>query len=383
MKGLKIRIIPGNSFSGLKSEAESLINENEIGGLMLLTCEADDNTPKILDSWLRSLKVPVLGGIFPGIIHGNRKFAKGTLLIGMEEAPEVHILRNVSNPTEAFHISMENFFKGNDELKTIFIFVDGTSQNTYSFMESLFIVFGLEYNFIGGGAGSLSMEPMPCIITNEGLLSDAVIIAGSRMNGRLSFKHGWKSVAGPFKVTGSHGNLLVSLDFKPVLEVYKEVVEPLVDQPIHTGNFSSIAAGYPFGITRLGTEKIIRSPLKIDSLNNIVCACEIPEGVFVHILHAEKDDLFKAAMDAQQDVLNYGSQKTGDQFTFVVDCISRVKFLENRYQEKLNILNERGSPLAGILSLGEIANSGREFLEFYNKTFVIASFNQTEGSHVR
>ncbi|MBM3437264.1 MAG: hypothetical protein FJY07_13740 [Bacteroidetes bacterium] len=376
MESLKIRLSPSGSLSDLKTDIESLLREGNIGGLVVMTCEANNYTPKILNPLLNSLPLPVFGGIFPGILYGNQKHSRGSLIIGLREMPEVHVIKTVSNPTEDFYISMSDYFKGNDELKTVFIFVDGTSQNTNKFIESLFIVFGLEYNFIGGGAGSVTMEPMPCIITNEGLLSDAVVIAGSKLNGRLSFKHGWKSIAGPFKVTGSNRNLLISLDFRPVMEIYREIVEPLVNQKITEENFSIIAAGYPFAITRLGTEKIIRSPLKIDSFNNIICACEIPEGVFVHILHAEKDDLFKAGMEAQDEALTHFDRNANDHFTFVIDCISRVRFLGDLYSKTLNILNDRGRPLAGILSLGEIANNGKEFLEFYNKTIVIACFNQ-------
>lgn len=378
MKNLKIRISPSGTVPELKIEIENILQEGNVGGLMIFACEANNFTPLTINPLLKSLPLPVFGGIFPGIVTGNKKLTRGTIIIGLEEVPEVHILKTISNPAEDFYISMSDYFKGSEEFRTIFLWVDGTSQNTNKLIEALFVVFGLEYNFIGGGAGSITMEPIPCIITNEGLISDAVIIAGSRMNARMSFKHGWKSIAGPFKVTGSDRNTLISLNFRPVLEVYREVVEPLTNQKITSENFSTIADGYPFAITRLGTEKIIRNLLKIDSFNNIICACEIPEGVFVHILHAERDDLFQAGMEAQEEVLSDCSVDSDDHFTLLIDCISRVRFLGERYQDKLNILNDRGKPIAGILSLGEIANNGKEFLEFYNKTMVIACFHLTD-----
>jgi hypothetical protein len=55
-----------------------------------------------------------------------------------------------------------------------------------------------------------------------------------------------------------------------------------------------------------------------------------------------------------------------------VDCISRVLFLENEFASELQTARVADLPLVGMLSIGEIANSGDDYLEFYNKTSVVA-----------
>jgi hypothetical protein len=54
----------------------------------------------------------------------------------------------------------------------------------------------------------------------------------------------------------------------------------------------------------------------------------------------------------------------------VIDCISRSLFLGTDFQRELAAIDD-GLPMVGALTLGEIANSGRDFLEFYNKTAVV------------
>ena len=55
-----------------------------------------------------------------------------------------------------------------------------------------------------------------------------------------------------------------------------------------------------------------------------------------------------------------------------IDCISRVLYLEEAFAQELSAVHEPDVPLIGALTLGEIANTGEDYLEFYNKTAVIA-----------
>jgi len=55
-----------------------------------------------------------------------------------------------------------------------------------------------------------------------------------------------------------------------------------------------------------------------------------------------------------------------------IDCISRVLFLGDNFQEEINAILQYNQNLVGALSLGEIANTSKEYLEFYNKTSVVA-----------
>ncbi|NJO69630.1 MAG: hypothetical protein HC830_10400 [Bacteroidetes bacterium] len=119
--------------------------------------------------------------------------------------------------------------------------------------------------------------------------------------------------------------------------------------------------------------KIIRDPVAITEDNEIICVGEIQKGTFIDIMHGSNESLVEAAREA----FNISKSEFGDRprnFTLFIDCISRVLFLEDNFYKELEAVYEPDIPLLGALTIGEIANNGKDFIEFYNKTSVVGSF---------
>ena len=55
--------------------------------------------------------------------------------------------------------------------------------------------------------------------------------------------------------------------------------------------------------------------------------------------------------------------------------MTRERFLGDSYGDELAALVTPNTTLIGALTLGEIANSGKDLLEFYNRTSVVGLFN--------
>jgi hypothetical protein len=256
--------------------------------------------------------------------------------------------------------------------KTMFVIVDGLAKRISGLIDSLFNVFGLEMNYIGGGAGSLSFEQKPCLLTNEGLLQDSALLALLEIESGIGVRHGWKSISGPFKVTEADQNLVKTLDWEPAFRVYREVVEQASGKVFTRDTFFELAKGYPFGINRMGTEKIVRDPIMVGDNDALICVGEVPEECYVDILSGDVSSLVSAAGEALQSAKEAFQGKPAAQTTFFIDCISRVLFLEEEFQQELHAVCEEDSLVFGALTLGEIANNGKEYLEFYNKTAVVA-----------
>ena len=288
----------------------------------------------------------------------------------MLEDAQVHLIPNLSDPDAAYDLSLEAIDLPSD-IRTMLVLVDGLSTRISDLINEMFTIYGLDFNYIGGGAGSLSFQQKPCLFTNEGLIQDSAVLAMLTSDSGVGVGHGWTDVAGPFHVTQSRRNVIQTLDWKPAFEVYKEVVESHGGGHFTDDNFFDLAKSYPFGIIKLGSEKIVRDPMQKGPDGSLVCVGEVPERSFVHILTGDVESLVGAAGTALKlgtDSLHNDSET---RTLILMDCISRVMFLGEQFSRELEAVCPDQSQLIGALTLGEIANSGQDYLEFYNKTSVV------------
>jgi hypothetical protein len=100
---------------------------------------------------------------------------------------------------------------------------------------------------------------------------------------------------------------------------------------------------------------------------------ELSQGDYVDLLTAQPQDLFDAARQTAEVAQKASNGKTV-KLTLFIDCISRALFLKEAFDEEVaqvRAVTGSAPPLVGALVLGEIANSGSGYLEFYNKTAVV------------
>ncbi len=312
----------------------------------------------------------IAGGIFPMIMHDNASYEKGIILKSIATTHAPVLIENIGWD------SGKHLPEIDAQVSSCVIMLDGLSASIPSFLDSLYEKYGSVVNYIGGGAGSLSLKQSPCIFTNEGLFEGAAVLLLSAKDVSLGVKHGWEKISGPYVANKTEGNRIVELNWRPAFEVYKEVVEDYSSKTFNGDNFFDIAKGFPFGIHREGQEDIVRDPITVDENGTLVCVGQVSQNTSLNILMGDKGNLVSCAKQAAQQSLSNGQNDV-----FVVDCISRILYLEEGFSEELNTVNdvirekENNLVLEGVLSLGEISSSRDGFLEFYNKTIVVSSFH--------
>lgn len=356
------------SVQSLEQTIDNLSSQANIASILVLSCDENNYQSNELNPILKSLDKPIFGGIFPQIIYKDENLSKGNIVVGLEKEVSPVIIENISEKTIELEDEIEDKFKIEDEPKTMFVFVDGLSKTIAVLINELYNYFGVENNYIGGGAGSLSFIQKPCIITNKGLLEDAAILVNTQIESGIGVKHGWEKIAGPFQITKSDKNIIKELDYKPAFEVYKNIVEEHSGKVFDDTNFFDIAKAYPFGINKFGNENIVRDPITTEN-GSLICVGEVQEGAYTEILKGEKSSLINAAKNAYSTAQK-NLKEENSELTIFIDCISRVLFLDKDFKEELSVI-PNDKPLIGALTLGEIANSGQDYLEFYNKTAVV------------
>ncbi len=371
-----IEVDQSGSVAGFESIVTEVANHEGTNGLLILACDDNGFTPDGVDGVLRAQSLPLFGGVFPQIIHDNDKLQKGSIVAGLTSGIDVHVVPRMSDPEADYDDIIDALIPKTGDAKTMFVLVDGYAGRISALIDSLFNIFGLELNYIGGGAGSidpnkLNMDQTPCLLTNQGLIKDSAILALLDAQSGVGVAHGWDhKLKGPFKVTESEGTAVRSLDWRPAFEVYKEVVEDHCGRTIGEENFFDVCKAYPFGITKLEAERIIRDPFTVDENGSLIVASQIPKESFVDILTSDVASLVAAAAKAGRTSMD--AFKGGkNNLLLLMDCISRVLFLGDEFEKEIAAVRVDDTPLIGALTLGEIANTGRDYLELYNKTCVV------------
>jgi len=347
---------------------DALEADPDVSGLLVLATDAASPHATDLADGLTGSSLTAFGGAFPQVIAGGTARETGTLLLGLREAPAVTLVEGLSDPGADFDAQLPDLLV--EGYRTAFVLADAFATRTEALVGALFDAYGVEVTVLGGGAGSLSMEQAPCLLTEDGWVEDAAVVAATRAAGSVGVSHGWREFAGPFRVTDADGPVVHLLGDRPAFEVYRDLVEPDVGRELTADNFFQVAKSYPLGLSRFEAEKIVRDPFEPTADGGIRCFGEVPAGSFVHVLKGEPDSLVAAAREAAAAARESASTAGGE--TLFFDCISRVLYLGDEFDRELAAVGEGDAgPLVGALTVGEIANSGREFLELYNKTAVV------------
>jgi len=345
---------------------------NEEAALISIGEHMEINVEELVAA-LNTANLKFIGGIFPKVIHGNSIVDKGIVLNILNHVEELFLVKGISK--KDYTIPKISF----DQSKaySLITYVDGLTSNISHYLSSLYENYGMQTNYFGGGAGSLSLQQMPCVFSNEGVFRDAAVGALISMQSRIGVRHGWNKVDGPFIVTKAEGNIIKEINWKNPFKVYKEVVEAHSGKTFTDNNFFDIAKGYPFGIVKDHAECIVRDPLMVNEKGELICVGELEDNTLVDILNGSENSLIEAAKHAAEESLILAEQP---QKAIIIDCISRILFLEENFDKELNAITKTISDkfpdvvIGGALTLGEISSYGEGFLEFYNKTVVIGLF---------
>ena len=309
--------------------------------------------------------INIAGGIFPGVLYGKERF---------EDAAIIHYLPLESEMALIPHKGSKQLPELPIGCNSIYLMVDGLAEGIPEVLLSMYQKYWDTVPIIGGGCGSLSLKQMPCIFTNEGIFQDHALMITSQDRIQIGIQHGWKKIAGPFIISKAKDNVIYEINWEPAFDFYKKIVDGFSPQPVNKEAFFDVSKAYPFGIGREGHEDVVRDPIVTEDGKSITCVGEMPENATIKILMGVEDELIKSAEQAA----NIALENISPSSIFVVDCISRVLFLEDSYEKELGAIQDQlegklDTPLEGVLTLGEISTFGEGFIEFFNKTIVVSA----------
>ena len=364
-----------NNLDTLQQQLTECADSELIKSVLLMVADEGHPDKEAISPMLAAFPKPLIGAVFPELIHESKRVKTGFLIVPLSFSLKSMVF-DLSDDDADYLELMNNVFGNAENLKKhgLFVFADALSTHKNTFIQALFNYFGNTVKYLGGGAGSLSFKPFPCILHNSGVFENAAVAGLFERPLSLGVAHGWSPIGKPLRITKAKGNIIHSIDWAPAFETYKKWVEDHSGQTITEENFFDIAKSYPLGMIKLDSEMVIRDPFMVKN-GTLHIVDEVPEGEYVRIMHGNMDSLLKGAESALNIAIKDEKCIKG-RMIFCFDCISRVLYMQDNFSKELDIITH-DQAINGVLSIGEIANSGETFLEIYNKTIVIALWPQT------
>lgn len=308
--------------------------------------------------------ITIVGAIFPRVVFGTRSFESGIIALKLSDKSCVDVIKDMDK-VGMLHVE--------ENVHSVFTIVDGLSSKLDDFLENIFFVLPEHTYIIGGGAGKMTLKQEPVIFDNHGFYQDSALVIRSSDTISLGVSHGWEPLFGPFIATDCKGHALHKINFQEAYPVYKNAVENDTCKRFNETNFFDISKSYPIGILRCGRDFIVRDPIGTDG-KSLFLVGNMDTNSVISILKGNKETLIKAAKEAALGAKEHASKKSSH--IILVDCISRLLFLEDAFVEELEAIKSvypSEMVMWGMLTLGEIANANQEGIEFYNKTCVVGT----------
>src|SRR5216684_2494023 len=211
-------------------------------------------------------------------------------------------------------------------LRAVVLLSDGLNVNGSELVRGLNLVLPTDVVVTGGLAGDGSRFQRTWVMHAGAARSNMVCAAGlygDNVTIGHGSKGGWDNFGPERLVTRSQGNVLVELDGRPALELYKEYLGELASGLPATGLLFPLALR-----ANADDEKsLVRTILAVDeAAQTMTFAGDMPEGAFARLMRANYDRLIDGASEAASmagEAHAGQTSETGETLAIAISCVGR------------------------------------------------------------
>lgn len=313
----------------------------------------------------------LIGAMFPQLLLDGEFKKSGALLLRMDEMPPCRLIEHLSAndvTPEQVAQQLSAAFPTRAGEHSLFLLFDSMVPNIGTQLDTLFKEMADEFHFIGVNAGSETFQPLPCLFDGQRLVGDALFAFLMPNHGGAILEHGYTMPQEIITATSTDGNRIAQIDWRPAFEVYTELVKKHYGATITKDNFYQYGVHFPFGITRIDAQPLVRIPVALQDDGSLFCIGEIPENSLLTLLHAIEPG-------SQQTVNHLVQKMSGNSREIMLGfyCAGRRMHLAQHADEELRHWHQCIAPrhLAGAMSLGEIGSAQHGgYPLFHNATLI-------------
>lgn len=350
-------------------------------GVCAFLPEAQKNQTDLLQALCAQRNIPLVGGIFPALIHNGGFQTDGVWLLRLDVMPHVALIADLSPDTECVERltqdiaqQVQQHLKDDDEATLVMLF-DAMVPHIGTLLDSLYLKLANRVHYAGANAGSETFAPLPCLFDQTRLVSNGlllVLLPGHR--GAIA-EHGYHAPAQTIYATSTAGNCIAQIDWRPAFEVYQELVSSQYGVQITPENFYEHAVHFPFGIVRANHHVVVRIPVMLQADGSLLCVGEVPANSVLTLLKSPTVDTSKTLQVLTDGLTALSGDSTGKELLLFYCAGRRMHMgLDKANSELQEFKRNTGAALvAGALSLGEIGSSTLHgYPLFHNATLVAA-----------
>lgn len=258
--------------------------------------------------------------------------------------------------------------------QVLMLLTDGLCGDQQELVRGAHSVAGAGIPLVGGCAGDdLHMAATHQFFGGE-VLQDAVVAAaiGSDAPLGIGVRHGWTAIGEPMLVTDSQPSQINTLDDRPALDVYLDLLDAPADARTDREAFTRFALERPLGMARRAGEEQVRWIPHADfEQRSLLTSAEVPRGALVRLMKGDVDSVLMATDAACSDAVA-ALNDAAPRAIVVFDCAARRAVLGDGIAEEIQRIERHaaGAPVAGFYTYGEIART-RGVSGFHNQTLVV------------
>lgn len=343
--------------------------------LLALLPEAEKGRVAELQGWCRQAGLAVGGALFPQLIHDGALWSRGAVLLRATAAPPPLLLENVHTAAAVERVRDEvcNYVEGKlgaAEDAALFSVFDALVPNIATHLDSWYLALADRVRYFGVNAGNERFVSEPCLFDGERFVANGLLLQLLPGHPGACLEHGYAMPAQAITATSASGNSIVQIDWRPALDVYRDIMREQYGVAIDRENFYTHAVHFPFGILRADGEVLVRIPVALGDKGEIICVGEIQPNSLLTLLDARAGS-GKAAAALAHDLAQMGVAAGGDLALFY--CAGRRLHIGAGLGDELSAvkLETVSAQVAGALSLGEIGGARSDgYPLFHNATLV-------------
>ena len=266
-------------------------------------------------------------------------------------------------------------------LKGVYVLAPGVEINGSALLKGISTHLPQNIGISGGLAGDDGAFEQTYVLHPNGIDSRSVVAVafyGQSLSFDYSARGGWRSFGPARRVASAKENLLLELDDKPALDIYKSYLGEYAEDLPASGLL------FPFEVLNENGEPtgIIRTILGIDEQTKaLVLAGEVNENQYLRLMNASTENLISGALEAIAPIASKNRDEDLHCLALVTSCVGRKLVMGDRVEEEIEELAlqlSSNTNIAGFYSYGEISPSCNEApCELHNQTLTLMLMRET------